>query len=976
MRKSIKFLVAVAILGLVASFGFAQTARPAWDQVQGPDIVSIAPDAKDRATLIVSFDLVTATEGADKAVVEMLDSTGKIIQSKNVGKSKKVTKTAKFTPETSGTYTFRVRALRNKVTEEKVSAPVEYKFLFPLSLPDISIRNTDYGIFDVKWNPVNEAEKYLVKVTEKDSGKEVFSSETKQLLCTVKDLTPNTTYVVVVSAVRGDEVVDSKPINKTASTEADRIWNFTWFGQSTNGNRNTMEMIDADKMEFKLNSCTFNEKSLDIIDKGGKFTTFHDGISFYYTVIDPNTENFELTATFTVDYINTPADGQEGFGLLALDSLGEYGVSSVNHYTNSASILAMKFEEHIDGVKKTSKNTLGCRFVSGITPEVLAGGETVIAEQGKNISHAYSYDSSDIIRNGDKFTITLKKTNTGYHAIYMRPYATEETITEYIMYDSSKLQQLDKDHVYVGFAVARGCNATVTDVSFTVTDPKNDPPAMEEPPELIPLTAKVDSPSTYYTKKYPFVFNANSDGRITVTNSDGKKVINNKKVTANVDFKQNINITKGINDLIVTFTPNEDFVPGEKQAMAYYDDEIKRYVQGSKPVTIYHMIAYNSYDGDELYASPNGDAFGKGTKESPLDLASALAYVKPGQAVVLEEGTYYQPKALIIERGNDGTKRKPKTLKSAPGARAVLNFQNAGGGMQLWGNYWIVENIDVCKTDGNVKGFQVAGDYNIIRGVNTYLCGDTGLQISGTSTETYEKWPSYNLIENCTSYGNCDPAENNADGFAAKLTCGDGNVFRGCIAYSNIDDGWDLFAKAESGPIGVVVIENSIAYKNGSLLDGSGNGDGNGFKLGGDGIGIPHVLRNSIAFNNGTSGVTSNSNPNVVLENVTVYGNALRNISLYGKGNGERYFKATGVLSLNGGDVDDIKEMPSLESDNNYFWKGTSAENLSGVKFSKDIFVSTDLSIIPDRKESDNSIDMKGLLELTEAAPADAGARF
>ena len=155
----------------ITSFGFAQTARPAWDQVQGPDIVSIAPDAKDRATLVVSFDLVTATEGADKAVVEMLDSTGKIIQSKNVGKSKKVTKTAKFTPETSGTYTFRVRALRNKVTEEKVSAPVEYKFLFPLSLPDVSIRNTDYGIFDVKWNPVNEAEKYLVKVTEKDSGK-------------------------------------------------------------------------------------------------------------------------------------------------------------------------------------------------------------------------------------------------------------------------------------------------------------------------------------------------------------------------------------------------------------------------------------------------------------------------------------------------------------------------------------------------------------------------------------------------------------------------------------------------------------------------------------------------------------------------------------------------------------------------------------------------------------------------------------
>ena len=34
-----------------------------------------------------------------------------------------------------------------------------------------------------------------------------------------------------------------------------------------------------------------------------------------------------------------------------------------------------------------------------------------------------------------------------------------------------------------------------------------------------------------------------------------------------------------------------------------------------------------------------------------------------------------------------------------------------------------------------------------------------------------------------------------ADGFAAKLTVGDGNVFDGCISYNNADDGWDFFAK-------------------------------------------------------------------------------------------------------------------------------------------------------------------------------------
>lgn len=42
---------------------------------------------------------------------------------------------------------------------------------------------------------------------------------------------------------------------------------------------------------------------------------------------------------------------------------------------------------------------------------------------------------------------------------------------------------------------------------------------------------------------------------------------------------------------------------------------------------------------------------------------------------------------------------------------------------------------------------------------------------------------------NCTSYGNADRGYEDADGFAAKITVGDGNVFDGCIAYNNADDG-------------------------------------------------------------------------------------------------------------------------------------------------------------------------------------------
>jgi hypothetical protein len=68
------------------------------------------------------------------------------------------------------------------------------------------------------------------------------------------------------------------------------------------------------------------------------------------------------------------------------------------------------------------------------------------------------------------------------------------------------------------------------------------------------------------------------------------------------------------------------------------------------------------------------------------------------------------------------------------------------------------------------------------------------------------------------------PTGENADGFACKLTTGYGNVFDGCISYNNSDDGWDLYTKAESGPIGPVTIQNCIAFNNGMTTQGSRHG--------------------------------------------------------------------------------------------------------------------------------------------------------
>jgi hypothetical protein len=83
--------------------------------------------------------------------------------------------------------------------------------------------------------------------------------------------------------------------------------------------------------------------------------------------------------------------------------------------------------------------------------------------------------------------------------------------------------------------------------------------------------------------------------------------------------------------------------------------------------------------------------------------------------------------------------------------------------------------------------------------VITHGCSDTGLQITANSSEAGDAMrAAYNTVINCDSYENYDEANagENADGFAAKLYIGPGNVFRGCRAWNNADDGWDLFAGA------------------------------------------------------------------------------------------------------------------------------------------------------------------------------------
>lgn len=281
-----------------------------------------------------------------------------------------------------------------------------------------------------------------------------------------------------------------------------------------------------------------------------------------------------------------------------------------------------------------------------------------------------------------------------------------------------------------------------------------------------------------------------------------------------------------------------------------------------------------------IYVAPG--AGGTGTYENPMDFETALLKVEKGQTIYMLEGTYSYVKTITIKKDNSGEADNYKNLNAYPGAKVIIDFsaqacESGNRGIILDADYWHVYGIIISGAGDN--GMLLAGNHNIIEMCIFENNQDTGLQLSrNNSSDLIEDWPSYNYILNCTSRNNHDPDGEDADGFAPKLTCGEGNVFDGCMAYNNVDDGWDCYAKTATGPIGKITIINCIAFRNGQTEDGTftADSDGNGFKLGGSGVGTPHTVINCLAFENKNCGFVDNNNPTALtLINCTAFNNNL-----------------------------------------------------------------------------------------------------
>jgi pectate disaccharide-lyase len=333
---------------------------------------------------------------------------------------------------------------------------------------------------------------------------------------------------------------------------------------------------------------------------------------------------------------------------------------------------------------------------------------------------------------------------------------------------------------------------------------------------------------------------------------------------------------------------------------------------------------------DALYVAPNGTAGAAGTQAQPTTLASALTRIAAGGTIYMRGGTYNFTQTVTIAPGNNGTSSARKNLFAYAGETPILNFSAqsedpANRGLAVNAHYWHIRGLVVERAGDN--GIFVGGSNNILERTVTRFNRDTGLQLSRIASDTpNSQWPANNLVLSAESHDNADSDGEDADGFAAKLTVGSGNVFRYAVSHNNIDDGWDLYTKTDTGPIGAVTIEDSLAHNNGTLSNGgqAGNGDRNGFKLGGEDIAVNHTVRRTIAYRNGKHGFTYNRNPGTMtVSNNLSIDNTERNYSFDA---GTSVFRNN--TSCRGGSGTNDRVVGNADS-SNQFWSGTNGSRCS-----------------------------------------------
>lgn len=286
-----------------------------------------------------------------------------------------------------------------------------------------------------------------------------------------------------------------------------------------------------------------------------------------------------------------------------------------------------------------------------------------------------------------------------------------------------------------------------------------------------------------------------------------------------------------------------------------------------------------------FYVAPDGNDRNPGTLAAPFaTIQRAQAAVAPGDTVLVRGGTYTMteaditrqvgPYACVTFLEKSGEPGRRINYWAHPGEQPVFDFsyvKPAGrrvAAFRVHGSWLHLKGLEVVGVQVTITThtqsicFDNQGSHNIYELLSMHDGMAIGLWIGAGS---------HNLVLNCDAYRNHDSVSQdgrgtNVDGFGFHGRKGSvNNVFRGCRAWFNSDDGFDFINADEPARI-----ENCWAFYNGFSPDFRPLGDGNGFKAAGEAgrtvdqlpDPIPrHVVIGSIAVRNRVNGFYANHHP-------------------------------------------------------------------------------------------------------------------
>ncbi|HEU5395526.1 MAG TPA: right-handed parallel beta-helix repeat-containing protein [Verrucomicrobiae bacterium] len=291
--------------------------------------------------------------------------------------------------------------------------------------------------------------------------------------------------------------------------------------------------------------------------------------------------------------------------------------------------------------------------------------------------------------------------------------------------------------------------------------------------------------------------------------------------------------------------------------------------------------------GATWFVAANGLDSNAGTLAAPFaTLMHAQAVAHDGDTVWLRGGTYYPTDV---------------TRTNSPGVpwNVINNITNSGISYLAYSNELPVfdfSRVYFYPPTNRVTAFLVNADRCVFRGFDV-----VGVPIIYTNTSKppqsecfrintgngnlfdrlrmhdghgigwYLTDGASNLVLNCDAYNNTGVdaySQGNIDGFGCHGTKTNytGNMFYGCRAWNNSDDGYDLINNKAKA-----VIDHCWSFDNGFFTNGAATGgNANGFKCGGYGVSggsypIPpprNLIRFCLSVGNGANGFYANFHPN------------------------------------------------------------------------------------------------------------------